>query len=180
MFLAPALYLVHALLTGISCFIVALLPARAGFQFSAGLIDFILSLKAPMAQNPWLLIPIGLVFFVIYYVIFRVMITAFNLKTPGREDDEDNEEEMHATLSNNDFTAVAAKVLEGLGGKANIASVDNCVTRLRIEVKDYVAVDEKKIKAAGVAGVIRPSKTSVQVVIGTQVQFVADELKKML
>ncbi len=180
MFLAPALYLVHALLTGISCFIVALLPARAGFQFSAGLIDFVLSLKAPMAQNPWLLIPIGLVFFVVYYAIFRLMITAFNLKTPGREDEEDNEEEMRATLSNNDFTAVAAKVLEGLGGKVNIASVDNCVTRLRIEVKDYTAVNEKKIKEAGVAGVIRPSKTSVQVVIGTQVQFVADELKKML
>ncbi|MDF2905506.1 MAG: glucose transporter subunit [Herbinix sp.] len=180
MFLAPALYLVHALLTGISCFIVALLPARAGFQFSAGLIDFVLSLKAPMAQNPWLLIPIGLVFFVVYYVIFRLMISAFKLKTPGREDDEASDEEMHATLSNNDFTAVAAKVLEGLGGKVNITSVDNCVTRLRIEIKDYTAVDEKKIKAAGVAGVIRPSKTSVQVVIGTQVQFVADELKKML
>ncbi len=180
MFLAPVLYLVHALLTGISCFIVALLPARAGFQFSAGLIDFVLSLKAPMAQNPWLLIPIGLIFFVIYYVIFRLMITAFKFKTPGREDEEDNEEELRATLSNNDFTAVAAKVLEGLGGKANITSLDNCVTRLRVEVKDYTAVSEKKIKEAGVAGVIRPSKTSVQVVIGTQVQFVADELKKML
>lgn len=180
MFLAPVLYLVHALLTGISCFIVALLPARAGFQFSAGLIDFVLSFKAPMAQNPWLLIPIGLIFFVIYYVIFRLMITAFKFKTPGREDEEDNEEELRATLSNNDFTAVAAKVLEGLGGKANITSLDNCVTRLRVEVKDYTAVSEKKIKEAGVAGVIRPSKTSVQVVIGTQVQFVADELKKML
>jgi PTS system N-acetylglucosamine-specific IIC component len=180
MFLAPALYLVHALLTGISCFIVALLPARAGFNFSAGLIDFILSLKAPMAQNPWLLIPIGLVFFVVYYAIFRFMITKFKLKTPGREDDDISDEELKVSLSNKDFAAVAAKILEGLGGKANIASVDNCVTRLRIEIKDYTAVDEKKIKAAGVAGVIRPSKTSVQVVVGTQVQFVADELKKML
>ncbi len=180
MFLAPALYLVHALLTGISCFIVALLPIRAGFNFSGGLIDFILCLRAPMAQQPWLLIPIGLVFFLVYYVIFRFMITAFKLKTPGREDDEDNEEEMHATLSNHDFTAIAAKVLEGLGGKVNITSIDNCITRLRVEVKDYTAVNEKKIKSAGVAGVIRPSKTSVQVVIGTQVQFVADELKKML
>jgi PTS system N-acetylglucosamine-specific IIC component len=180
MFLAPALYLVHALLTGISCFIVALLPARAGFNFSAGLIDFILSLKAPMAQNPWLLIPIGLVFFIVYYAIFRFMITKFKLKTPGREDDDISDEELKVSLSNKDFAAVAAKILEGLGGKANIASVDNCVTRLRIEIKDYTAVDEKKIKAAGVAGVIRPSKTSVQVVVGTQVQFVADELKKML
>ncbi len=180
MFLAPALYLVHALLTGISCFIVALLPVRVGFNFSAGLIDFILSLQAPMAQNPWLIIPIGLVFFGIYYVIFRVLITVFNFKTVGREDEEDNEEELKAVLSNNDFTAVAKLILEGLGGKANVVNCDNCITRLRVEIKDYTAVDEKKIKSAGVAGVIRPSKTSVQIVVGTQVQFVADEVKKLL
>lgn len=180
MFLAPALYLVHALLTGISCFIVALLPTRAGFNFSAGLIDYILSFKAPMAQNPLLLLPIGLVFGGIYYAVFRFMIQVFNLKTPGREDDEDNEEDMKATLSNSNFSDVAAIVLEGLGGKQNVTSVDNCVTRLRVEIKDYTAVDEKKIKSAGVAGVIRPSKTSVQVIIGTQVQFVADEVKKLM
>ncbi len=180
MFLAPVLYLIHAGLTGISCFIIALLPTRAGFNFSAGLIDFILSLKAPMAQNPWLLLPIGLVFFAVYYVIFRFVITKFNLKTPGREDDMDNEEDMKATLSNSNFADVAAKVLEGLGGKSNIVSVDNCVTRLRLEIKDYTLVNEKTIKSAGVAGVIRPSKTSVQVVVGTQVQFVADEFKKLM
>ena len=83
-------------------------------------------------------------------------------------------------LSNNDYTAVAAKVLEGLGGKDNITSLDNCITRLRLEIVDYTKVDEKKIKSAGVAGVIRPSKNSVQVIVGTQVQFVADEMKKML
>lgn len=180
MFLAPVLYLVHALLTGISCFIVALLPIRVGFNFSAGLIDFILSLQAPMVQNPWLIIPIGLVFFVIYYVVFRALITVFNYKTIGREDEEGNEEELKAVLSNNDYTTVAKTILEGLGGKANVVSCDNCITRLRLEIKDYTVVDEKKIKSAGVAGVIRPSKTSVQVVVGTQVQFVADELKKML
>ena len=87
---------------------------------------------------------------------------------------------MKAVLSNGDFTEVAKIIIEGLGGKANIASVDNCITRLRIEVKDYTAVDEKKIKSAGVAGIIRPSKTSVQVVIGPKVQFVADEVNKML
>jgi PTS system N-acetylglucosamine-specific IIC component len=178
MFLAPALYLVHATLTGISCFIVALLPTRAGFNFSAGLIDFVLSLKAPMAQNPWLLIPIGLVVGVIYYIIFRFMISKFNLKTPGREDDD--EEELKVSLANNNFSEVAAVILEGLGGKSNITSIDNCITRLRVEIKDYTVVNDKKIKSAGVAGVIRPSKTSVQVVVGTQVQFVADELKKML
>lgn len=180
MFLAPGLYLTHAVLTGISCFVVALLPTRAGFNFSAGLIDFVLSLKAPMAQNPWLLIPVGLVFGVIYFVVFRFMILKFNLKTPGREDDEDNADDLKVTLSNSNFAEVAAVILAGLGGKNNITSVDNCITRLRVEIKDYTAVDEKKIKSAGVAGVIRPSKTSVQVIVGTQVQFVADEVKKLI
>lgn len=179
MFLAPGLYLIHAGLTGISAFVVALLPARAGFNFSAGLVDFVLSFKAPMAVSPWLLLPVGLVFAAIYYFVFRFAIVKFNLKTPGREDDEYSEEEMKASLANNNFTEVAATILEGLGGKENITSIDNCITRLRLEVKDYTAVDEKKIKSAGVAGVIRPSKTSVQVIVGTQVQHVADELKKL-
>ena len=83
-------------------------------------------------------------------------------------------------LSNDNFTEVAKIILEGLGGKGNVKSLDNCVTRLRLEIKDYTKVDEKKIKTAGVAGVMRPSKTSVQVIVGTKVQFVADEMKKML
>lgn len=180
MFLAPGLYLIHAILTGISVAVCALLPARAGFNFSAGLIDYILSFKAPMAVNPLLLLPVGLVTGGIYYSVFRFVIVKFNLKTPGREDDEEGDEEKKATLSNNDYSEVAATVLEGLGGKANVKSIDNCITRLRVEVNDYMAVDEKKIRSAGIAGIVRPSKTSVQVVVGTQVQFVADEVKKLL
>lgn len=180
MFLAPGLYFVHAVLAGISAFVVSILGVRVGFNFSAGLVDYILSFKAPMANKPLMMIPIGLVFAVIYYVVFRFVITKFNLQTPGREDDDDVEAEMNVTLSNNDFTAVAATVLAGLGGKENVKSLDNCITRLRLEVKDYTKVDEKKIKSAGVAGVIRPSKTAVQVIVGTKVQFVADEMKKML
>ncbi len=180
MFMAPGLYLVHAGLTGISCFIVALLPTRAGFNFSAGLFDYILSWNAPMAQNPWLLIPIGLAFAAIYYVIFRFVIAKFNLKTIGREDDEDNEVEMKAALKNDNYSEVAATIMEGLGGKSNVVSCDNCITRLRLEIKDYTVVNEKKIKSAGVAGIIRPSKKSVQVVVGTQVQHVADEFKKLM
>ena len=176
MFLAPALYGIHAVLTGVSCALVAALPTRAGFNFSAGLVDYVLSFKAPLVLNPFILLAIGAAFAVIYYVVFRFAITKFDLKTPGREDDED---ETKVTLANNDFTAVAAKVLEGCGGKENITSIDNCITRLRLEVKDYTLVDEKVIKSAGVAGVIRPGKTSVQVIIGTQVQFVADEFKKL-
>ena len=88
-------------------------------------------------------------------------------------------DETKVTLSNDNFTEIAKIVLEGVGGKENVASVDNCITRLRLEIKDYTQVDEKKIKSAGVAGVIRPSKTAVQVIIGTKVQFVADEFKKL-
>ena len=178
MFLAPGLYVLHAGLTGISAFVCTLLPTRAGFNFSAGLVDYILSFKAPMAQNPLILLAVGLVFAVLYYVTFRFAITKFNLKTPGREDDDvDGEED--TKLSNNDFTAVAATILEGLGGAENIVSIDNCITRLRLEIKDNTLVNEKVIKSAGVAGVIRPGKTSIQVIVGTQVQFVADEFKRL-
>ena len=176
MFLAPALYGVHAVLTGISMAVVAALPVRAGFNFSAGLVDWILSFKAPFAQNPLLLIPIGLVVGAVYYVVFRFVIVKFNMKTPGREDD--NIDETKVELANNDFTGIAKIVLEGVGGPANVTSIDNCITRLRLEIKDYTLIDEHKIKSAGVAGVIRPSKTAVQVIIGTKVQFVADEFKK--
>ena len=139
----------------------------------------VLSSFTPLAQNPWLLIPVGVVVGVIYYAVFRFAIVKFNFKTPGRED-EDLEAEKRVVLSNDNFTEVAKVILEGLGGKGNVKSLDNCVTRLRLEIKDYTKVDEKKIKSAGVAGVMRPSKTSVQVIVGTKVQFVADEMKKML
>ena len=92
---------------------------------------------------------------------------------------DDDLDEENITLANDDFTAMAAVILEGLGGSANVKSIDNCITRLRLEVKDTTKVNEKAIKAAGAAGVIRPGKTSVQVIIGTQVQFVADEFKKL-
>ena len=124
-----------------------------------------------------MLIPIGLVVAVVYYVVFRIVIVKFNLKTPGREDDDMDETTVQ--LANDDFTAIAEIILEGVGGKENVANIDNCITRLRLEIKDYTAVNEKKIKSAGVAGVIRPSKTAVQVIIGTKVQFVADEFKKL-
>lgn len=178
MFLAPAAYLLHAVLTGVSCAVVAALPTRAGFNFSAGLVDYVLSFKAPHALNVAMLLAIGVVFAVIYYFAFRFIITKFNLKTPGREDD-DVEAEKAAVLGNSDYAAVAAVILEGLGGKENVTSIDNCITRLRLEVKDQTKVDEKKIKSAGVAGVMRPGKTSVQVIVGTKVQFVADEFKKL-
>ena len=142
MFLAPGLYVVHALLTGITVAVVAALPVRAGFNFSAGFVDWFLSFKAPMALNPIYLLGIGLIVAVIYYIVFRIVIVKFNLKTPGREDDDD---ETKVVLANDNFTEVARIVLEGIGGKENVTSIDNCITRLRLEIKDYTKVDEKKI-----------------------------------
>lgn len=179
MFLAPALYLIYALLYGIFTVIVTLLGFRAGFSFSAGATDLFFSAFLPAANNTWLIIPLGIAAFAVFYLVFRFAIVKFDLKTPGREDD-DVEAEKKAVLSNSDFTEVASIILEGLGGKANVKSLDNCITRLRLEINDYTQVDEKKIKSAGVAGVMRPSKTAVQVIVGTKVQFVADEMKKML
>ncbi|MCR5671317.1 MAG: N-acetylglucosamine-specific PTS transporter subunit IIBC [Butyrivibrio sp.] len=179
MFLAPGLYLVHAVLTGISAIVCAILPLRLGFNFSAGLVDYILSFKAPMAVNPLLLLPVGLVFGGIYYAVFRFVILKFDLKTPGREED-DEEEESKIELANDDFTSMAKLILEGLGGKENIKELDYCATRVRVEIADYTQVDEKTIKKAGIAGVVRPSKSTVQVIVGPKVQFVHDEIKKMM
>ncbi|GLB23942.1 PTS glucose transporter subunit IIBC [Lacrimispora xylanolytica] len=177
MFLAPGLYLIHAILTGISLAICSLLPVRTGFNFSAGFVDWILSFKAPMAMNPLYIIPLGLAYSAIYYSIFRFAIKKFNFKTPGREDDDADEAKI--ILSNNDYTQIAAIILEGLGGKDNVTSIDNCITRLRLEIRDQALVNEKMIKSSGVTGVIRPGKNSLQVIVGTQVQFVADEFKKL-
>ena len=177
MFLAPVLYVIYALLYGIFVTITTLVGFRAGFMFSAGATDLLFSASLPAAQKTWMIIPLGIAAFIVFYVVFRFAIVKFNLKTPGREDDD--VDETTVKLANSNFTEVAKIVLEGVGGKENVASIDNCITRLRLEIKDYTKVDEKKIKSAGVAGVIRPGKTSVQVIIGTKVQFVADEFKKL-
>ena len=178
MFLAPTLYLIYALLYGVFTFITVLIGFRAGFCFSGGATDLLFSASLPAAQNTWMIIPLGIAAFVVFYFVFRFAITKWDLKTPGREDD-DEEAEKKVVMANDNFTEVASIILEGVGGKDNVMSVDNCITRLRLEVKDNTLVNEKKIKSAGISGVIRPGKTSVQVVVGTKVQFVADEFKKL-
>ena len=178
MFLAPGLYVVYAALYGIFVAVTTIVGFRAGFSFSAGLTDLIFSASLPAAENTWMIIPLGVAAAIIFYIVFRFAIAKFNLKTPGREDD-DTDEEQNIALANNDYTEIAKQVLEGIGGASNVTSVDNCITRLRLEVKDSSLVNEKKVKAVS-AGVIRPSKTSVQVIIGPKVQFVADEFKKLV
>ena len=177
MFLAFPLYVVYSLLYGIFAAVTVALGFRAGFMFSAGATDLIFSASLPAANNTWVIIPMGIAAFVVFFLVFLFAIKTFNLKTPGREDD--NEEEAKIELANNDYTAMASVILEGLGGKDNVASMDHCITRLRLEVKDRLLVNEAKIKSSGASGVIRPGKNSVQVIIGPKVQFVFEEFKKL-
>lgn len=179
MFVAPMLYGVHALLTGISLAIAATFHWTAGFGFSAGLVDFILSSRLPLANHPYMLLVQGLVFAVIYYFLFRFIITKFNLMTPGREEDDEESPELNIAPGESKFAAMAEQIYDGLGGDANVTSVDNCTTRLRMEVKDMNAVDQQKIKATGVPGINIVGKQSIQVIVGTNVQFVADEILKL-
>lgn len=177
MFLAPALYLVHALLTGISVFIAATFHWTAGFGFSAGFVDMILSAQNPIANKWYMLLFLGVIYFFIYFGIFYLLIGVFNLKTPGRGDDVDSGA---MEVKAGEASDIAKTIIEGLGGAANIKSIDYCATRLRTVVNDNVKVSEKTIKSAGVAGIIRPSQYSVQVVIGPDVQFVYDDVADLL
>ena len=179
MFLCFPLYVVYSALYGIFTIITYYSGFRAGFCFSAGATDLVFSASLPAAAKTWMIIPLGIAAFLVFYFVFYFAITKFDLKTPGREDD-DEEAEKKVVLANNNYTEVASAVLAAVGGKENVKDVGYCATRLRFEVLDNAKVDEKAVKAAGAAGVIRPSKNACQVIIGTKVQFVYDELKKML
>lgn len=178
MFIAPQLFLVHALLTGISVFIAAQLGWYAGFGFSAGLVDMVLSMKNPMAEKWYMLLVLGLVYAVGYFLVFRFGVIKLNLKTPGREDVVEGENTELAADTN--YTAMARKILEGLGGKENVTDSTYCTTRLRLTVKDDNLVNEDVIRQAQISGIVRPGKGNVQVVVGPQVQFVHDEFEKLL
>ena len=184
MFAAFPLYVVHALLTAISVFIAASFQWIAGFNFSAGFIDWFLSLKVPAAHMPWMLIVQGLVFAVIYYFVFDFMIKKFNMKTPGRGDDDNDDASSAAfdtaTSSTGDkYADLAGKLYAALGGHDNITEIENCITRLRMGVVDSSKVDVDAIRKTGVPGVKVIDKKNVQIIVGTQVQAVADALSAL-
>ncbi|OYC98317.1 N-acetylglucosamine-specific PTS transporter subunit IIBC [Microbacterium sp. Yaish 1] len=180
MFLAPWLYLVHAVFTGISVFIAALLPTRMGFGFSAGFIDLVLGWFNPLAQNPWMIPVMGVFWFVVYFVVFRFLILKFRLKTPGREDDDALDADAATAGRDAGYGPTAEKMIAGLGGKENIVQLDNCATRLRLEVADTSRVDSDALKRAGAAGTMISGAKSVQVVYGLNVQFVKDAMDDVL
>lgn len=182
MFVAWPLYVVHAALTGISMFVAAFFHWTAGFNFSAGFIDFFLSLRVPIANQPYMLIVLGLVMAVIYYVTFMFVIKKFNLMTPGREiDNEEATEDIDPFVASGDdkFATIANQIYNALGGAANVTSIDNCTTRLRLQVKDTGTVDQNKIKRTGMPGVKVIDDQNIQVIVGTEVQFVADEMTRL-
>jgi N-acetylglucosamine PTS system EIICBA or EIICB component len=170
MFLAPLLYALHAVLTGISMMVMSLLDVHLGFGFSAGFFDYIINLNK--SQHAGLLIPVGLVYAAVYYGLFRLAITYFDLKTVGREDVE---------------TAPAVKVIDAsgrgeaylaaLGGAGNLSSVDACTTRLRLIVNANAAIDEPRLKALGAKGFVRPSPNALQVVVGPAADHIASEIR---
>ncbi|MFJ6679519.1 N-acetylglucosamine-specific PTS transporter subunit IIBC [Microbacterium sp. NPDC091382] len=181
MFLAPWLYLIHAVFMGISLFVSAILPVRMGFGFSGGFIDLVLGWANPLAENPWIILIMGPIWFVIYFLVFRWVIRRFDLKTPGREDDDvlDDEDESDAA-PRGDFRVTAERFVAALGGRENIVELDNCATRLRMEIADVDSVDERALKRAGAAGTIKPGGNSVQVVYGLNVQFVRDAMEDVI
>ncbi|WKA55421.1 N-acetylglucosamine-specific PTS transporter subunit IIBC [Planococcus shixiaomingii] len=181
MFLSPVLYVVHALLTGVAMMVAFALDIRHGFGFSAGAIDYVLNFG--LAENPLMLLVVGAFTGVIYFAIFYLLIIKLDLKTPGREDEDEDEEGMAAgsTAHGTDETDVKAyQTIAALGGTDNIVAVDYCTTRLRLTVKDADRVNEKELKRSGARGLMKVNKTNVQVVIGTAVEFLADAMKQRI
>lgn len=184
MFVAPALYVIHAFLTGVSVFIAASMHWIAGFGFSAGLVDMVLASRNPLATHWYLLIPMGLVYFAIYYLVFRFTITRFNLLTPGREQavagsSADGEDMNLSAGKAQDVSALARQYVAAIGGSDNLTSIDACITRLRLGVKDATLVDDALARRLGASGVIRLNATNVQIIVGFVAEKIASAMKSV-
>jgi len=168
MFLAPALYGLHAVLTGLAMVLMNALGVRLGFSFSAGLFDYVINYGK--ATRPWLLLPVGLGYFALYYAVFRIAIIRLDLKTPGREP----EAEAAPAVAPSGSGSRPLRFIDALGGAANLVSVDACTTRLRLVIADQGKVDEPALKALGARGLVRPGPRDLQVVVGP----IADEMAR--
>ncbi|MDX7988939.1 PTS N-acetyl glucosamine transporter subunit IIABC [Xenorhabdus sp. 12] len=187
MFVAPVLYVLHAIMTGISVYIAAAMHWIAGFGFSAGFVDMLLSSRNPLAVHWYMLILQGLVFFCLYYVVFRFTIKKFNLMTPGREMPVAGQAESYdlniAKKDNHSGTNIqeeARQYIAVAGGTDNLTNIDSCITRLRLSVKDSGVVNERLVKSLGASGVIRLNKQSVQIIVGTRAELIASAMKDVL
>jgi N-acetylglucosamine PTS system EIICBA or EIICB component len=172
-FLAPALYAVHALLTGVAFIVMNALHVRLGFGFSAGLFDYALNFSR--ATRPLWLLPVGAAYFALYYGLFRFVIVRFDLKTPGRDRGEAT-----ATVLPSTPLPRAAAWIAALGGSANLKSVDACTTRLRLIVASQSVVDSEALQRLGARGLVRPSAEALQVVVGPTADQLAGEIRAAL
>lgn len=172
-FVAPMLFVFHVAAAFLSGIITSLLKIRLGYTFSASFIDYLLGFK--FAGHPWLMWFVGLAFFALYFVVFYSTIRALNLKTPGREDED---ESIPAPI-NAKGTEKAARVLEAIGGKDNIEVLDACITRLRLTLKDPSKVDQGTLKALGAAGVLTAGN-NVQAIFGTEAEKIKDNMKAII
>lgn len=183
MFLAPGLYAAHAVLTGASLVVTNTMGVLSGFGFSAGLFDMVLNWG--LATKPWTLVVIGLAFAAIYFCVFYFAIKLFNLKTPGREDEDGSLAESASEASAVDKQGMsdnayqARQFTRAIGGLDNITNIDACITRLRLTLKDPSVVDESVIKALGASGMIRVGEKNLQIILGPQAEMIADEMKKI-
>lgn len=183
MFLAPVLYLLHALLTGISLFVATALGIHAGFSFSAGAIDYALMYKLPAAShNVWLLLVMGLIAFAVYFVLFSTVIRIFNLKTPGRDDASEQQVNQKGANSNTSegLSQLSRQYIGAIGGSDNLNVIDACITRLRLSVKDAARVDDAACKKLGASGVVKLNKQTIQVIVGAKAESIAEEMKKQI
>lgn len=172
-FVAPMLFVFHVAAAFLSGIITSLLNIRLGYTFSASFIDYLLGFK--FAGNPWLMWLVGLAFFALYFAVFYFTIRALNLKTPGRED----EDEVVVAPINAKGNEKAARVLEAIGGKENIDVLDACITRLRLTLKDPSKVDTGTLKALGAAGVLAAGN-NIQVIFGTEAERIKDNIKAII
>ncbi|HBR0974391.1 TPA: PTS N-acetyl glucosamine transporter subunit IIABC [Klebsiella variicola] len=182
MFLAPLLYLLHAVLTGISLFIATALGIHAGFSFSAGAIDYVLMYSLPAAsKNVWMLLVMGMVFFFVYFLLFSAVIRMFNLKTPGREDKAADVVTEEANSNTEEgLTQLATSYIAAVGGTDNLKAIDACITRLRLTVGDSAKVNDAACKRLGASGVVKLNKQTIQVIVGAKAESIGDEMKKVV
>ncbi|HBW2990850.1 TPA: PTS N-acetyl glucosamine transporter subunit IIABC [Klebsiella pneumoniae] len=182
MFLAPLLYLLHAVLTGISLFIATALGIHAGFSFSAGAIDYVLMYSLPAAsKNVWMLLVMGVVFFFVYFLLFSAVIRMFNLKTPGREDKAADVVTEEANSNTEEgLTQLATSYIAAVGGTDNLKAIDACITRLRLTVGDSARVNDAACKRLGASGVVKLNKQTIQVIVGAKAESIGDEMKKVV
>jgi glucose PTS system EIICBA or EIICB component len=174
LFVAPVLFGIHAVFAGLSFMVMHLLDVKIGMTFSGGLIDYILFGLINPQTNAWLVIPVGLVFAVIYYFGFRFAIRKFNLKTPGREVAEDEGEGTASKAGDLPYN-----ILQAMGGKENISHLDACITRLRVSVNDVKNVDKDQLKKLGAAGVLEVGN-NIQAIFGPRSETIKGQMKDIM